>query len=105
MTKRFLHWMSSALAVRIVIACAYLIGLAAPGSAQVALPNGFVDESVVGGLNQPTAFTRLPDGRLLITEKAGLVRVLKNGSLLATPFLDLRNSVNDYWDHGLIGIA
>jgi len=105
MTIRPLRWTASGLLPRIAIACAYLVCLATPGSAQVVLPNGFVDESIVGGLNQPTAFTRLPDGRLLIAEKAGLVRVLKNGALLGTPFMDLRNSVNDYWDHGLIGIA
>ena len=69
------------------------------------LPAGFVDTVVVGGLNLPTAFTTLPDGRLLIAEKNGLVRLFKNGVLLSTPFIDLRSSVNDYWDRGLLGIA
>src|SRR5829696_1708186 len=81
------------------------IPLQTPAWGQSVLPSGFVDEAVVGGLNQPTAFTILADGRLLITEKVGLVRVYKNGALLATPFIDLRSSVNDYWDHGLLGIA
>ncbi len=81
-----------------------LVGFPAAAPAQ-SLPSGFVDEVIVGGLNQPTAFTRLPDGTLLIAEKAGLVRVFKNGTPLSTPFIDLRSSVNDYWDHGLIGIA
>jgi glucose/arabinose dehydrogenase len=69
------------------------------------LPAGFVVEEVVGGFNLPTAFTTLPDGRLLVTEKAGLVRVVKNGVLLPTPFIDLTATVNDYWDRGLLGIA
>src|SRR4030095_5999624 len=69
------------------------------------LPAGFVDEVVVTGLNLPTAFVALPDGRYLVTEKRGLGRVFKNGKLLSTPLIDLRNSVNDYWDHGLLGIA
>ncbi len=87
-----------------LLAC-FVVLTGSPALGQMLLPLGFVDESVVSGLDQPTAFAALPDGRLLITEKAGLVRVFKNGGLLPTPFIDLRNSVNDYWDHGLLGIA
>jgi glucose/arabinose dehydrogenase len=47
----------------------------------------------------------LPDGRILITQKRGDVMVYKNGSVLAAPLIDLRDRVNDYWDHGLLGIA
>ncbi len=82
----------------------FALGSVSPASGQ-SLPIGFVDEQVIGGLTLPTAFTPLPDGRILITEKDGIVRVLKNGALLSTPFIDLRNSVNDYWDRGLVGIA
>jgi glucose/arabinose dehydrogenase/endonuclease YncB( thermonuclease family) len=66
---------------------------------------GFVEELVASGLNNPTSFTFLPDGRILIAEKSGIVRVYKNGQLLATPFIDIRGQVNDYWDRGLLGIA
>ena len=60
---------------------------------------------VDGGLTLPTAFTTLPDGRLLVAEKDGRRARHQNGQLLATPFIDLRSSVNDYWDRGLLGIA
>ena len=80
-------------------------GIGASVRAQ-SLPVGFVDELAAGELAIPTAFTALPDGRLLVAEKAGRVRVISSsGQLLATPFIDLRNSVNDYWDHGMLGIA
>ncbi|HEY3061387.1 MAG TPA: PQQ-dependent sugar dehydrogenase, partial [Chloroflexota bacterium] len=69
------------------------------------LPSGFAEDIVAGGLTEPTAFTFLPDGRILIAEKAGLVKVVKNGTLLSTPFIDIRSRVNAYWDHGLLGIA
>ncbi|MQA28760.1 MAG: hypothetical protein GEU82_02825 [Luteitalea sp.] len=75
------------------------------GAMAQTLPVGFVDEAVTGGLGLPTAFTTLPDGRILVTEKDGLVRMISNGQLLPTPFIDLRASVNDYWDRGLLGIA
>jgi glucose/arabinose dehydrogenase/endonuclease YncB( thermonuclease family) len=86
--------------------------LAAPQSAaqdaplaSVSVPANFVVQSVVTGLNTPTNFAWLPDGRMLVTEKPGTVRVVKNGTLLATPLIDLTGRVNDYWDHGLLGIA
>jgi hypothetical protein len=34
-----------------------------------------------------------------------VVRPVKNGSLLPTSFLDIRDRVNDYWDRGLLGLA
>src|SRR5262245_8897534 len=44
---------------------------------------GWTDQPYVTGLTAPTAMAFLPDGRLLITEKAGALRVW-NGSSLAT---------------------
>ncbi len=68
-------------------------------------PAGFTQDVIAAGLNQPTAMAFLPDGRILVTTKTGLVRVIKNGSLLPTPFIDLTSRVNSYFDHGLLGIA
>lgn len=50
-----------------------LLALSAPAGAQDVL-HGFVDEPVVTGLTVPVAFTTLPDGRILVAEKAGVVR-------------------------------
>jgi glucose/arabinose dehydrogenase len=88
------------------VACLALAALSVPRASRAqTVPSGFVDETVVGGLTEGVAFAFLPDGRVLIAEKAGLVRVLKNGALLATPFIDLRSRVNAYWDRGLVGLA
>ena len=46
-----------------------------------------------------------PDGRLVVWQKAGQVRLVKNGQLLATPFVDLSAHVNQYGDRGLVGLA
>jgi glucose/arabinose dehydrogenase len=67
--------------------------------------HGFVDEAVTSGLSLPVAFTTLPDGRVLIAEKAGVVRIVSGGHLLPDAFIDLRARVNDYWDRGLLGLA
>ena len=42
---------------------------------------------------------------MLIAEKAGVVKVLKEGVVLSTPFVDLRSQVNNYWDRGLLAVA
>lgn len=62
-------------------------------------------ENVVWGLNFPTSFSFFPDGRILVSEKSGLVRLFKDGAIQATPFIDLRPIVNDYWDRGLLNVA
>jgi glucose/arabinose dehydrogenase len=69
------------------------------------VPTGFVDESVVTGLSFPTAMEFAPDGRLFICLQGGVVRVVKNGSLLAAPALDLTPQVNSVGERGLLGIA
>ncbi|MEZ4569725.1 MAG: PQQ-dependent sugar dehydrogenase [Thermomicrobiales bacterium] len=71
----------------------------------LALPVGFQSQAYVTGLNFPTDFAFLPDGRVLVTEKSGIVRVAVDGSVLSTPFIDIRTQVNDYWDRGLLSIA
>jgi glucose/arabinose dehydrogenase len=84
--------------------------LLAPGLAQArppatALPSGFYEEQIVGGLRLPTSFAVAPDGRIFITEKKGLVRVAVDGELLPDPFIDLTSEVNDSADRGLMSVA
>ncbi|WP_461052724.1 PA14 domain-containing protein [Spirosoma arcticum] len=62
------------------------------------LPNGFSETRIATGLD-PTGMEFAPDGRLFVTEKAGRVRIIKNGNLLPTPFLTL--SVNNNDERGL----
>ena len=68
------------------------------------LPDGFFFETVAEGLGLPTTMSFAPDGRIFVGEKAGIVRIVQNGNVLAEPFLTL-NDVNDFNDRGLIGIA
>jgi glucose/arabinose dehydrogenase len=66
----------------------------------------FVTESVATGLASPTAFDWTPNGnRMYIAQKDGVVRVLENGTLLSTPFIDIRSQVNNTRDRGLLSIA
>ena len=67
------------------------------------LPSGFVESLVTGGLTAPTAMAIAPDGRIFVAEQGGALRVIKNGSLLANPFLNV--AVNAVGERGLLGIA
>jgi len=44
-------------------------------------------------------------GRLFIVAKGGRIRIVKAGSLLATPFLDISGSVSRGGEQGLLGLA
>ena len=50
-----------------------------------ALPQGFVDELVAGGLDAPTALAFTPDGRLIITEQSGTARIVVDDVLQSAP--------------------
>jgi glucose/arabinose dehydrogenase len=67
------------------------------------VPTGFVDETFVSGLANPTAMEFAPDGRLFVTEQGGQLRVIKNGVLLPTPFLTV--TVDSSGERGLLGVA
>jgi len=67
------------------------------------VPSGFTEALVANGLVNPTAMAFAPDGRLFVCEQAGRLRVIKNGVLLATPFLSV--TVNASGERGLLGVA
>lgn len=54
--------------------------------ASAQLPSGFTDTPVVTGLSLPTGMAFAPDGRLVITQKAGHIRLVKSGVLQANDF-------------------
>jgi hypothetical protein len=57
------------------------------------LPAGFTETQFGSTLNaSPTAMAFAPDGRLFVCQQNGQLRIIKNGGLLATPFVTL--SVN-----------
>ena len=49
--------------------------------------------------------TFAPDGRMFVWQKNGVVRIIKNGVLLPTPFIDVSSHVNTFDDRGFWGLA
>ncbi len=62
---------------------------------------------MAGGLTEPVGLTHAGDGsgRLFIIEQQGIIRIWKDGKLLAAPFLDLRRQVTAGGERGLLGLA
>jgi glucose/arabinose dehydrogenase len=67
------------------------------------LPQGFSETLVANGLSAPTAMEFAHDGRLFVCEQAGALRVIKNGTLLPTPFVTVPTT--SAGERGLLGIA
>jgi len=64
-------------------------------------------QTVTTGLSFPVYLTTAPgdNSRLFIVEKGGTIRIIKNGTLLTTPFLDLTSQVSTGGEQGLLGLA
>lgn len=88
----------------IALAVPSLINLAHAQS-EFAPGERFTEEVVVEGIPISTAIAFAPDSRMYIALKEGAVRVVKDGKLLPTPFINLSTSVNRSTDRGLLGIA
>lgn len=67
---------------------------------------GLVLQEAVSGLSAPL-FLTAPEGdpRLFIVEQAGTIRIVQNGTLLATPFLDISARVTAGGESGLLSVA
>ena len=77
-----------------------ILGFPARGAT---LPSGFAETRVATGMVSPTAMAIAPDGRIFVAQQGGALRVVKNGALLAQPFLTV--SVNSSGERGLLGVA
>ena len=61
---------------------------------------------VTSGLSSPVHLASPPnDARLFIVEQPGRIRIVQNGQLLATPFLDITGKVRDGGEQGLLSVA
>jgi glucose/arabinose dehydrogenase len=63
-------------------------------------------QQVAEGLQSPVHLTApANDTRLFIVEQPGRIRIVRNGSLLPTPFLDLTEKVSAGGERGLLSVA
>jgi glucose/arabinose dehydrogenase len=84
------------------VALSVLAICGAPATAAQLRP-GFREAVVASGLSRATAMAFAPDGRIFVCQQGGQLRVIKDGTLLATPFLTV--TVNSSGERGLLGVA
>ena len=97
----------------VAIASAWLVQFALQANAAPAsTPPGWPKITLTtlsGGLDKPDYVTHAGDGsgRIFIVERAGSIRIYKNGALLPTPFLSITNRVESlsFEERGLLSVA
>lgn len=102
-TARRRGWLSGAVVLALSIT---LTTVGAQGADPPALPPGFADDVVIDGLDLPTAFRFAPDGRVVVAEKSGVIKVF-DGLDDPTPTVStgLHVNVHNQHDRGLLGMA
>jgi glucose/arabinose dehydrogenase len=75
-------------------------------SEQQPVQQGVQLEAVASGLTNPVHLTApAGDARLFIVEQSGRIRIVQNGQLLGTPFLDLSSKLRYGGEQGLLSLA
>jgi len=104
--------------MRNLVACGILVAMAgcsggsgAPSAGGPApVPAGWPQISlsrVAGGFDQPVHVAHAGDGsgRIFVVEQAGRIRILENGAVLPSPFLDIASRVACCGEQGLLSVA
>lgn len=80
-----------------------------PGDGGSPLPPGIglqLNPFISAGLSSPVFLTQpLNDGRIFVVEQGGRIRIIKNGVLQTTPFLDISTRVLSGGERGLLSVA
>jgi hypothetical protein len=79
----------------------------AAGSATIVVSAAPVLQQISSAFSSPLYLTQPPGdtSRLFVVEQTGNIRVIRNGQLLSTPFLDLTNVVSFGGERGLLSMA
>ena len=78
----------------------------APLLASASLPRNLRNEVVFDNLDSPTAIDWTADGEMMfIAEKPGVIKVVRDEKVLATPFIDFSDRVNHVESRGLLDLA
>jgi len=86
-----------------LVLCLASLSGSSTASAQVPLTS----EVVASGFSQALFLTHAPNDRdrLFVIQQAGLIRIIKNGAVLGTPFLDVTALNSSGGERGLLGMA
>jgi glucose/arabinose dehydrogenase len=60
---------------------------------------------IASGFTQPLYITHAGDDRLFVVEQPGVIKIIKNGVVMPTPFLNITSQVRCCGEEGLLGLA
>jgi glucose/arabinose dehydrogenase len=78
--------------------------LALPPAQGASVPAGFTDRQIASGFQSPTTMSVLPDGRVLVVEQNGRIRLIKNDALQSASFHAVQD-VDTFAERGCLGAA
>ncbi|MBL8595448.1 MAG: PQQ-dependent sugar dehydrogenase, partial [Devosia sp.] len=82
------------------------LGLTLGLGSALAQPVALTGRLITDALDQPVYATAPPaDPRLFVVEQTGRIRIIVDGKLTDTPFLDLSGSISSGGEQGLLGLA
>jgi glucose/arabinose dehydrogenase len=101
---RFPHLAVLALSLNVTMGAS---ACSSPSEASLPQGGGARLLEVASGLSFPLYLTAPPGetSRLFIVEQTGGIRIIKSGTLLETPFLDISGQVSSGGERGLLGLA
>ena len=106
MNSRVIRLLRSIVGVLVIAGCNDSTG---PDDGGNPLPPGLtlkLDPFITTGLSSPVFLTQpLNDGRIFVVEQPGRIRVVRNGVLQTTPFLDISSRVLSGGERGLLSVA
>ncbi len=107
MTSRMIRVLCASVATLAIAACHS--DSTGPGDGGSPLPPGIglkLDPFISAGLASPVFLAQpLNDGRIFVVEQGGRIRVIRNGVLQTTPFLDISARVLSGGERGLLSVA
>jgi glucose/arabinose dehydrogenase len=97
--------LGAALAVGVLALCGLLPAGGSRGPAAADVPD--VALTSLGTFSSPLSVTSPPGdpSRIFVVERTGTVRVVKNGVVLPTPFIDVSDEISTDGERGLLSIA
>ena len=91
----------------LLITIAFFISMMSADAQEINNSNehDFKIKIITDGLNRPWGLTFLPDGNMLITERVGRLRIIKNGQLEPKPISGLPKNIYVAGQGGLLDVA
>jgi glucose/arabinose dehydrogenase len=81
-------------------------GVAPKPLAGAVVPSGFRDELLIGGLDSPTVVQFAADGRIIVGEKSGRIKIYSSPTDTSPGvYTGLMTNVYDMWDRGFLGMV